>query len=109
MLTAVIIAALTCVAFICNILIKPTVNTKGKSYGIYWIAPLLGALACIIAGVISPKQLLEGLTADSDINPLKILALFLNPAMSAKLASFAFFSLFAICFSSSKHQLTTSS
>lgn len=40
---------------------------------------------------------------------LKILALFLNPAMSAKCASFTFFSLFTICFSTSKHQLTTSS
>ncbi len=96
MLTAVIIAALTCVAFICNILIKPTVNIKGKSYGIYWIAPLLGALACIIAGVISPKQLLEGLTADSDINPLKILALFLSlTLMSVLLDSAGFFRLLA--------------
>ncbi len=96
MLTAVIIAALTCVAFICNILIKPTVNIKGKSYGIYWIPPLLGALACIFAGVITPKQLFEGLTADSDINPLKILALFLSlTLMSVLLDSAGFFSLLA--------------
>lgn len=40
---------------------------------------------------------------------LKILTLFLNPVMCAKLASFTFLSLFTICFSTSKHQLTTSS
>ena len=96
MVTAIIIAALTCVAFICNILIKPYVNIKGKSYSIYWVAPLLGAVLMLCFKVITPKQLLDGLTADSDINPIKILILFLSVTlMSVLLDSAGFFRLLA--------------
>ena len=96
MITAVIIASLTCLAFICNILIKPSIIIKGKSYGIYWIFPLLGAVSLLFAKVITPKQLFEGLTADSDINPLKILALFLSlTLMSVLLDSAGFFRVLA--------------
>ncbi len=96
MVTAIIIAVLTCLAFICNILIKPSVIIKGKSYGIYWVFPLLGALSLLLAKVITPKQLFEGLTAESDINPLKILALFLSlTLMSVLLDSAGFFRMLA--------------
>lgn len=96
MITAIIIALLTCLAFICNILIKPSVIIKGKSYGIYWIFPLVGAVSLLFAKVITPKQLFEGLTADSDINPLKILALFLSlTLMSVLLDSAGFFRMLA--------------
>ncbi|MBE6539642.1 MAG: hypothetical protein E7674_02750 [Ruminococcaceae bacterium] len=96
MITAIIIALLTCLAFICNILIKPSVIIKGKSYGIYWIFPLVGAVSLLFAKVITPEQLFEGLTADSDINPLKILALFLSlTLMSVLLDSAGFFRMLA--------------
>ncbi len=96
MITAIIIAFLTCLAFICNILIKPSVIIKGKSYGIYWIFPLLGAGLLLLTKVITPKQLADGLTADTDINPIKILVLFLSlTLMSILLDSAGFFRILA--------------
>ncbi len=96
MVAAIIIAVLTSAAFLCNILIKPAVNIKGKSYSIYWIPPLLGAIAMLCFKVITPKQLVDGLTADSEINPIKILSLFLSlTLMSVLLDSAGFFRLLA--------------
>ncbi len=96
MITAIIIALLTCLAFICNILIKPAINIKGKSYSIYWIFPLLGAIAMLCFGVITPTQLVDSLTADSEINPIKILILFFSlTLMSVLLDSAGFFRLLA--------------
>ncbi len=96
MITALIIATVTCAAFILNILTKPSLNIKGKSYSVYWVAPLLGALAMLAFGVISPTKLWQGLTADSDVNPIKILVLFLSlTLMSVLLDSAGFFRLLA--------------
>ncbi len=50
----------------------------------------------LISGVISPKTLISGLTADSEINPIKILILFLSLSlMSVLLDSAGFFRLLA--------------
>ena len=96
MTKAIIIAALTCAVFICGILIKPAVIIKGKSRSIYWLAPFAGAVMMLCFGVITPVQLFEGLTADSEINPIKILILFLSLSlMSVLLDSAGFFRMLA--------------
>ena len=96
MITVIIIALVTCAVFIGCILVKPAVLINGKSRSIYWIPPLLGAVAMLCFKALTPKQLFEGLTADSDINPIKILILFLSiTLMSVLLDSAGFFRLLA--------------
>ncbi len=71
-----IISGLTCAAMICAIIIKPKVRFKHITLNTYWIVTLAGAAAILISGLINPTSLIEGLTADSAINPIKILVLF---------------------------------
>ncbi len=93
---AVIVDTLTCVAFLFNILFKPAVSIKGKNYSTYWFFPLLGGAIVLLLGILSPAQLIEGLTANSEVNPIKILALFLSlTLMSVLLDSAGFFRLLA--------------
>ncbi len=45
---------------------------------LYWVAPLAGALILIGGGALSLREALDGLLADSAVNPVKILLLFLS-------------------------------
>lgn len=51
-------------------------HPKHPSMRIFWAAPLAGALLLILCGILSPGEALQGLNADSAINPIKILVLF---------------------------------
>ncbi len=51
-------------------------HPKHLSVRIFWIAPLLGALLLILLGDPELSRVWAGLTADSAVNPLKILVLF---------------------------------
>ncbi len=83
----VAVAALTSVALLVLVFVKPSVTLRRKAHGgtpareisvsIYWIAPLIGALALVAGGALSPAETLAGLTAATAVNPLKILVLFL--------------------------------
>ncbi len=83
---------LTCVSFIFLILVKPSVEIRGKTVSIYYLPPLIGALLLLLFGEISFSEVFAGLTADSEINPIKILILFLSMTlMSVFLDSVGFF------------------
>ena len=72
------IAVFACAAMITLVFAVPSVKI-GKHYiSAYWMAPVAGALLLMLLGYVAPAQVWQGLTADSDINPLKILALFLS-------------------------------
>lgn len=91
-MTTIIIFLLTCAAFIALILVKPSVEVRGHTVSIYYFPPLVGALLLIAFGEISLSEVFAGLTADSEINPIKILALFLSMTlMSVFLDSVGFF------------------
>ena len=91
-MTTLIIFAITCVSMVLCILIKPSVQIGSKSISIYYFPPLVGALLLIATGQISFSEILSGLTADSEINPIKILVLFLSMTlMSVFLDSVGFF------------------
>lgn len=77
MQTVGIVAVVMCVTLIASILFKPNVTIKGISFGTYWMVALTGALVLLLTQSISVKEIVEGLLADSAINPLKILVLFL--------------------------------
>ena len=78
MLLCVILCAITCVMLIACVLIKPVANLHGHSVALYVLPPVLGAIALIAAGSISLPEVFEGLTRDSEVNPIKILILFFS-------------------------------
>jgi arsenical pump membrane protein len=54
------------------------VEWKGHKIGVYWLPAFAGAVLLLVFGLLSPKELWQGLTASGEMNPLKILALFLS-------------------------------
>ena len=72
------LSLLTILTMIGASLFKPDLKIKKLSINTYWIIPLLGALVLLIAGLISLPEIYVGLSADTAINPLKILTLFLS-------------------------------
>lgn len=78
MTTVIIIFALSCISMIALVLLKPSVMIRGKAVNIYWAAPLLGAVLMVLCGCISLSDVASGLTADTEINPIKILVLFFS-------------------------------
>ena len=59
-------------------LIKPKLNFKSFGVNTYWLVTLLGAGTLLICRYISFSEVFDGLTADTAVNPLKILVLFLS-------------------------------
>lgn len=78
MILTVSIAAVTIIGMFASVLIKPYVKIKNISLGIYWVICLVGALAILLTGCISIESAINGITAETSVNPLKILTLFLS-------------------------------
>ncbi len=78
MTLTLIISAFTVVLMIITILVKPYVNIGKFKLGLYWLVCLLGALAILISGSLPLEKAFNGITADSSVNPIKILTLFLS-------------------------------
>ena len=76
--TAVIIALITVVLMVVSIIVKPYINIGKHKLGIYWVICLIGALLIFICGELKISQFIDGITADTSVNPLKILTLFLS-------------------------------
>ena len=77
-MTVIIISALACVGTIAVALVRPQVRVGGYDVCVFFVPALLGALGLTLFGVLPWDDVAGGLAADSDINPLKILALFLS-------------------------------
>ncbi|MBQ5801503.1 MAG: hypothetical protein IIW27_00485 [Clostridia bacterium] len=75
------ISAATALAVFLSVLIKPEVRIGKIKVGPYWIIALIGALCLLITGSLSLKTLFLGLTANTAVNPLKILVLFFSMTM----------------------------
>ena len=86
----------TCAALITLVFAKPAVMIGGKKISIFWLAPLCGAMALLASGLLSPSEILTGLTGAGDVNPIKILLLFFSMTMmSVYLDEIGFFRLLA--------------
>lgn len=83
MILVICISVCMVAALIASILIKPSVQVGRVSLGTYWIVALLGAVLLILTGRIGMGSVITGLTADSAINPLKILVLFLSMTLQS--------------------------
>lgn len=79
----IIIVALMCVSLIFSILVKPNVKIGKIELGTYWMVALAGALLLVGTGCIAPVKIAEGLVADTGINPVKILVLFISMTLQS--------------------------
>lgn len=78
MRTVLFITCIMCICLIMSILLKPNVKIKGLLLGTYWMVSVTGAIVLVLSGCISLKEIGNGLVADTGINPIKILILFLS-------------------------------
>lgn len=78
MVETLVISLITCISLILSILLFPKVKIFKKEINTYWIICLIGALLILIFKGVSIKELIDGLFAESSINPIKILVLFFS-------------------------------
>ena len=96
MIATIIISALTCLGIVVTTLVKPSIKIKKFNISLYWVIALLGALILLIAQQVGFEDVWQGLTADTEINPLKVLVLFFSMTfISTFLDSVGFFSFLA--------------
>ncbi len=92
MVLTICIAVITVFLMILSVLIKPYVNMGKHKLGLYWIICLIGAMCMLIFGCISFDKAIKGITADTSVNPIKILTLFLSMTLiSVHLGDAGFF------------------
>ncbi|MBQ9940956.1 MAG: hypothetical protein IJO74_05410 [Clostridia bacterium] len=77
MATSLTIGTLSCLLMIFCVLFKPQISVRGKVIDTYWVVISAGALMMIISGCIDIKTVFSALSADTAVNPLKILVLFI--------------------------------
>ena len=96
MIPTIIVAITSFVAITASILFFPNVRIKNVRLGTYWMIALIGAIILIVSGLAPFGAVLSGVTADGEINPLKILSLFFAMTfMSVVLDEVGFFSYLA--------------
>lgn len=78
MILSVSVCLFACLGLVISVLCKPTVTIKNKSYSVYHLPALAGGIFLLATGTLSVKEAWSGLTASGDMNPLKIVSLFLS-------------------------------
>ena len=78
MILSAIISGITVVGMVATVLICPYKKIGKFNVGLYWVVCLIGALILLATGSISLDKLWQGITANTSVNPLKILTLFLS-------------------------------
>lgn len=90
------VAAVTVALMISSIIVKPYVNIRRVKIGLYCVVAVAGAAVLLATGSVSVSEAVQGFTADTAVNPLKILALFLSMTLvSVYLGDAGFFTLAA--------------
>ncbi len=78
MIFTVIVCSLTAIGVLLSVLFKPDIKIGSFKFGTYWIISLIGAIALLVSGSLPLNELFRGLTADTSVNPIKILILFFS-------------------------------
>ncbi len=78
MIFTIVVCSLTALGVLLSVLFKPETKIGSFKFGTYWIVSVIGALTLIISGKLPLDVLFSGLTADSSVNPVKILILFFS-------------------------------
>lgn len=98
MFLAIVIAVITCLAMIMAVLFFPRIKVGRISVASYWVITLIGGSALLLSRIVEIKSLGASLIADTAINPLKILVLFISMTiLSIFLDEFGFFRYLANC------------
>lgn len=92
MITALIICAATIILMICGILFFPKIKLGRVQINSYWVITLLGAAVALAVTRPDFSALWQSLVADTAVNPIKILVLFISmTALSVFLDELGFF------------------
>lgn len=75
---AVITSILTSLGIVASVLLFPRLHFKKLSVDSYWVIALLGAILIFVFNALSFKEAKASLLADTEVNPIKILTLFLS-------------------------------
>ncbi len=95
-MVTIILCAAICLAMIFAVLFFPKIKIKKVCFDSYWAVTLLGAVILMLIGSAKPQTVLSELVADTAINPLKILVLFISMTiLSIFLDELGFFSYLA--------------
>lgn len=78
MLPLIIICTATCLLMITAVLFFPKLRIGKISVDTYWVITLLGAIVVLLFGQTSLSSVTAFLIADTPVNPLKILVLFIS-------------------------------
>ena len=78
MVPSIAIGGGACLLMILGVLFFPQFKLGKVKLDSYWVIVLFGALLMLLSGQVDPSYLKEQLFADSSINPLKILVLFIS-------------------------------
>ncbi len=78
MALTITVAAITCLLMILSVLFFPAVRIKKFGISTYWLITLLGAVVLLATRSVDIKTVGQSLIANTAINPLKILVLFLS-------------------------------
>lgn len=72
------LAAVTCAAMIASILFFPKLKIKNRSVDTYPLIVLIGAFLMLAFGLVSVRTVFSSFVANTAVNPLKILVLFIS-------------------------------
>lgn len=78
MILSIIIGSATCLAMILAVLFFPKFHFGRVSLGSYWVVTAVGALLLLLSGAADPRAVGAALLANTAINPVKILVLFIS-------------------------------
>ncbi len=93
---SVIICIVTCLCMISAVLFFPKIKIGRFSVASYWVVTLAGSLVLMLTGGAAPDIVFPALIADTAINPIKILVLFISmTVLSIFLDELGFFSYLA--------------
>ena len=78
MVVTLIIAGVTVLLMALSVIFKPYLQIKKFHIGLYCLIALTGAIVILATGALPIKDAIHGITENSSVNPIKILALFLS-------------------------------
>lgn len=78
MISTIIISLLVLILLITSIVFFPTIRIGRIKFATYWPLALVGAILLIVFRCVPVSYIFDNLTADTAINPIKILILFLS-------------------------------
>ncbi len=81
MILTVIFSIITCLMMIVGVLFIPKIKIFKFKTDSYWLFTLIGAIIVVIVSGVDLTVFINSLTADTSINPIKILVLFISMTM----------------------------